>query len=138
MMSTPLNSIKKHKTYCIVLLCSVLFFLKKVVQYALLDSYIPMLIIVLISGLISLSLYLRKRITFMLRFWSILLIIWSSVRILFFIANTFTKEIAESHLNIYLFGVPAVIISIIFLVMGIYLFRNARKIKHNGLEIHSF
>jgi len=128
-MYTPFTSIKNHKTYFIVLLFSVLFFIRKAIQYALLESYIPTLIILVIFGLISLSLLLKKKVKQTLRFWSILLIIWGTIRILLFLANTFLKEISESHIYRQLFGFTGVIISILFLFIGVFLFRNSKKLS---------
>ncbi len=127
-MSTLIKLLIRHRIFFITLLFSLLFFLRKAIQYVLLKSYVPAFIILSIFAIIGISLVLNKKVKLTLRFWSILLIIWASVRILLFLANSFLKEISESHLYHQLFDTKGVIISVSFLVAGVFLFRNSNRI----------
>ncbi len=127
-MSTLIKLFIRHRIFFITLLFSLLFFLRKAIQYVLLKSYVTAFIILLIFSIIGIRLVLKKKVKLTLRFWSILLIIWASVRILLFLANSFLKEISESHLYHQLFDTKGVIISASFLVAGVFLFRNSNRI----------
>ncbi|CAM1343412.1 hypothetical protein [Tenacibaculum amylolyticum] len=127
-MERLIISIKQHRIYFVLLTLSLFFFARKAIQYAVLESYITSVILLLILTLISTSLLLNKRTKFALRFWSILLLIWSIIRVLLFIANAFLKEMSESHLYHQLFSPKGIITSSIFLFMSIYLFKNSGKV----------
>ncbi len=117
------TSIYQH-SYWIILVVSLLFFIRKGIQYAIIGSYVPLITIVCILLLLSWCLRWNKKRRFIIRFWSILLIIWSTVRILLAVANNLLKEISNNHITHQL-GIMGLLISLVFLLMGVYLYRKA-------------
>ena len=77
--------IKKHKLLFIPLFLSILFFLRKGMQYAFIGSYLPMVVIGTVSVLLAWGLNKRKK-SFLLftKIWALLLLVWSAHQNLFF------------------------------------------------------
>lgn len=131
-MKNIVLNIKNDSNYIklyLILVLSLLFFLRKGIQYAFIGSYFPMsIILVVLTFLVwskSKSLTYHKRI---IRLWSILLIIWSLFRILMTLIIWFFKSINESHIYEQL-GIIGFSLSLLMLYFGVYLFRNSTKLK---------
>jgi len=115
------------KLLFIPLVLSLLYFIRKAVQYSLIGSYSSMIIVALFLFLLLISLK-KNRKTFLLisRIWGILLITWSSVRILISIMNFITNVFDEYHLNNQ-FGIIRISLSLIMLSFGILIIRHSHR-----------
>lgn len=116
-----LSILKEHLFYATALGLSLLFFLYKGFAYLIIGSYLP---IALISAIVILfvlsSRKSEKSFKKIISIWAILLIIWSSVRLLLSLVNQFVKPIPESHVSEQL-GILSAMLSLLFLFGAIYL-----------------
>lgn len=122
---------KEIKWLFIPLILSLLYFIKKGILYAFIGSYVPFFLVAIFLSLILISIKYNRKIFFIvLRLWSILIIIWSSVRILLFIMNYFTNTFDEYHLTNQ-FGIKSISISLIMLLFGVMIIRrsNGKRLK---------
>ena len=123
------QSIDTNKTFYVVLVISLLFFLIKGINYLFIGSIIPIIIALFLLFIIVISFRSsEKKFRRAIRFWAILLIIWASVRVLLGIINAFIKPMHESHINEQM-GIVGTIISLSGLCIGIYLIRKVKNIK---------
>jgi len=108
---------------------SLVYFLYKGFQYALLGSYVPLLFIGVI-GLILVWSFIKsdKAHRRALRFWAILLLIWAIVRLLLGLFLVFDTSLTESHLREQ-FGVISNVISVLMLIIGIRIFMKVKVKK---------
>lgn len=122
--------ITSNKNLAVSLLLSALFFLGKGIQYAVIGSFIPLVIIISFLVLLALSLRERKKgDTLILRVWAILLIIWSILRIVIsIIHNTIRPFDGSLHLT-QQFSITTMILSILMLILGTFMFRSLNKTK---------
>lgn len=123
-----LNTLKHNSIFLAVLGLPLLFFLYKGVSYLIIGSYVPMIVILIIMTLFLFS--SRKSESAFKKtigLWAILLIIWSAVRLLLSLTNQFIKPIPESHVSEQL-GILGLILSVLFLCGGMYLWRNKSRI----------
>lgn len=127
-MKQQLYFIKTNKDLYIVLTITLLFFYRKGIQYALLDSYIPLLVIIALSLFIWVSMYLFKGIRLAIKIWSVFLILWALIKLLLFIAMSFLDELSNSHIY-HQFGIVGLLSSILILCFGIYIFRKSKKLS---------
>ncbi|MEM8507890.1 MAG: hypothetical protein AAF717_08670 [Bacteroidota bacterium] len=121
-----INAIRSNSFLFIPLLLSLLFFLRKGIQYAILGSYIPLLVIALFVVLMSIT--IRANATLFLylsRIWAGVLIVWSLIRIGIAVVNYATTTFDEYHLSNQ-FGMSGILISALMLAIGITMIRNAR------------
>ena len=126
-----LSDLKKHFLYSLVLGSTVLFFLYKGFIYLILGSYVPLILISFIIILFVLnSSKSKKMFKKTIGFWTILVIIWSLVRILLSIINQFVKPLPESHVSEQL-GISDLILSLLFLSGAIYLWLNKKRMFEN-------
>lgn len=126
-----IKKLKENKWLLIPLILSLLFFIKKGIQYFFIGSYFSIFLVVIFLSLFLISIkYNRKMFFIVLRLWSILIIIWSGLRILIFIMNHFTNTFDEYHLTNE-FGINSIIISLIMLLFGIMIIRrsNNKRLK---------
>lgn len=126
------TNIPVPKKLWIPLMISLLFFMRKGLQYIVIGSYVPMLLIAIIILLMVLSLQKNsiKSFRMIVKIWGILLIIWATVRILLTVINFSMKPLSEYHIN-YQLGVGGSILSCIGLWIGIHLLINIKKKKFN-------
>ncbi|MEM1338544.1 MAG: hypothetical protein AAGF96_12365 [Bacteroidota bacterium] len=121
-----IKAIRSNSFLFIPLLLSLLFFLRKGIQYAILGSYIPLLVIALFVVLMSIT--IRANATLFLylsRIWAGVLIVWSLIRIGIAVVNYATTTFDEYHLSNQ-FGTSGILISALMLAIGITMIRNAR------------
>lgn len=117
----------KSKTlYTVILVLSLFLFLIKGFQYAVLGSYIPLVLALVICMLFYLNRKKKKALNILIKIWALLIIIWSLLRLLIGTADRFGKELMENHLQENL-GVTGSLISLLFLVVGFYLFNKKRR-----------
>lgn len=117
---------KSRTLYSIILVLSLVLFLAKSIQYALLGSYLP---IVLSLGTCMLFYFNRNRkrtLKILIKIWAILIIIWAIMRIAIGLADRFGKELMENHLQENL-GITGTHISLVFLIGGFYLLGKKRR-----------
>ena len=123
-----LSILKEHSVYAAALGLTLLFFLYKGIAYLIIGSYFPLILISAIVILFILSSRNSKKLfKRIIGIWAILLIIWSSVRLLLSLTNQFVKQIPESHVSEQL-GVFDSILSLLFLSGAIYLLRYKKRI----------
>ncbi|MCK8520147.1 hypothetical protein M0D21_01095 [Aquimarina sp. D1M17] len=127
-MKQQLHFIKTNKYLYIALTATLLFFFRKGIQYALLDSYIPLLVIIALALFIWVSIYLLKGIRLAIKIWSVFLILWALIKLLLFVAMSFLDELSNSHIY-HQFGIVGLLSSILILCFGIYIFRKSRKLS---------
>ena len=96
--------------------------------YLMIGSFIPIILISVIVILFVISSHKSKK-SFkrVIGFWAVLLILWSSVRILLSLTNQFVKQIPESHVSEQL-GIFGFILSLLFFSGAIYLWRFKKRI----------
>jgi cell division protein FtsX len=122
------NIFKKDKVFGLSLAMTLIFFMYKGILYALIGSFVPLLIILTILGLILFSLKKSpKSFKRSIGLWSSLVILWSTVRLLLSATNEFIKPIPEGHIDGQL-GSMSVLLSMIFLCAGIYMWKNRKRI----------
>jgi len=111
---------------------SIVFFLRKGIQYASLGSYVPLGFVLVFLLLLGLGLS-SKPIIFMItaRVWGILLIIWASVRLFFSVMTIFFKSLDEYHIT-QQFALPSLLLSIGILLIGAWLLRLLRFLRKHG------
>jgi len=108
---------------------SLLFFLRKGVQYALLGSYVPLGFALLFTLLLGFSLNGSPRLFHIsARLWGMLLITWAVIRLFFSVVSIAVKPLKEYHLT-QQFGVAGMVLSVGVLIMGIWLLRNLRILR---------
>lgn len=119
---------KKNKTFFIPLLLSLMFFIRKGIQYVIIGKPIPLLIITLFLILLSMNVNNNNKSRFLniSRIWAIVIIVWSLVRILFAIMNFTTNVFDEYHTQTQ-FGIFGILLSNSLLLMGLIIFKNSRK-----------
>ena len=126
-----LRILKKNFVYASVFGLSLLFFLYKGFIYLIIGSYIPIVLISTIVILIILSSRKsEKSFKRIISIWVTLLVVWSSVRLLFSLINQFLKPIPESHVSEQL-GISGLILSLLFLSGAIYLWIYKKRIFEN-------
>lgn len=122
------NIFNQDRLFGLSLGLTLIFFIYKGVLYALIGSFVPLLVIFTILALILFSLQ-KSPLAFKrsIGLWSTLIILWSTVRLLLSAANEFVKPIPEGHIDGQL-GLLSVLLSITFLCAGIYMWSNRNKI----------
>lgn len=126
-----METITKHKLFFTLLALSLLFFLIKGIRYMLIDSFVPIIFIVLIIlSLITFIYKEKKYFKFAIWNWSILLILWSSIRLIMPILFSLTPNLTETHIREQ-FVIQEYLISLMLLVIGVYLLRNVKKISYS-------
>lgn len=120
--------IRANKNLSLFLLLSVLFFLRKGIQYSAIGSFIPLLIIIGLILLLAISIQKGKN-SFILivRIWAITLIIWSVIRILISMIHITIKPFDGSFHLAHQFSGYTLIFSILMLALGILMFRSLNK-----------
>lgn len=125
-----IETFKTYPKFYMALGLSLVFFIRKGIQYALIGSYVPILII--LSVIIPLvwgekqSARIYKRV---IRFWSVLLMLWAFFRIFMAIVIWFFKSISESHVTAQ-FTVFGFILSVLFLIFGCFIFSKSKVIQN--------
>ena len=122
------RQIKFSYSYLTLLGITLVFFVYKGISYALIGSFVPLITITII---LILFIFTSKKSPNALRqmivFWAVLLILWSSTRLLLSIVNLFVKPVPEAHVHDQL-GIGGAIFSLIFLSIAIYLWRFKKSI----------
>lgn len=108
------------------------FFLRKGIQYAVLGSYLPGLIILCFLAPIIVSYVSQKR-NFVL--WTKILayaiISWGALRVMFAVVNRTVKPLKEYHLHVQ-FGMGGLIISLLMISVAVYLLIQLKTKKTAG------
>ena len=117
---------KSITLYTVCLVLSLFLFLIKSFQYAVLGTYIPLVLALVICMLFYLNRKKKKALNILIKIWALLIIVWSLLRLLIGTADRFGKELMENHLQENL-GVTGSLISLLFLVVGFYLFNKKRR-----------
>ncbi|MEO1516953.1 MAG: hypothetical protein AAFV95_18160 [Bacteroidota bacterium] len=121
------KAIQNNAFFLVPLVLSLLFFLRKGIQYAMMNRYLPLCILVVLLLLLLLGIQRSERAFFRLsKIWAILLIFWSIARLFISIVSQVTNTFDEYHLN-HQFGLYGVGLSMGMLVIGVMIFRNAKK-----------
>ncbi|MDO1502309.1 hypothetical protein Q2T40_19415 [Winogradskyella maritima] len=103
---------------------SIIFFLVKGIQYAIIGSYVPLLIVLIVLGSLYLSfLKSKKAHRAILRIWAVLIIIWAIARFIVWMMFEVDQNLSETHIREQ-FGIFQHIISIVILIIGIMIFKN--------------
>lgn len=119
---------RANKNLSFTLLVSTLFFLRKGIQYLAIGSYIPLLIIISLIVLLAISVQKRKSFfCFIVKIWATILIIWSVIRLLISIIHITIKPFDGSFHLAQQFNGYNLIVSVLMLVVGIYMFRSLNK-----------
>lgn len=117
------------QTTLVLLGLSLLFFLRKGIQYAVLGSYVPLGFALLFTLLLGFSLSGSPRIFHIsARIWGMLLITWAVIRLFFSVVTIAVKPLKEYHLT-QQFGVAGILLSVGVLIMGIWLLRSLRILR---------
>lgn len=108
------------------LVLSLLFFWRKGIQYALLGSYIPILIPLVFTSIILLLDQKRSNwLAFSIRIWAIAMVLWALVRIAFSSVQLALGAIQEYHIGSQ-FGIVGMILSFLLLSCAVVMFRRIR------------
>lgn len=129
--NTLMDIINKHKLFFVLLSLSILFFLIKGIRYALIDSVVPLVFITLI--LFSLITFInndKKYFRLAIWNWGIILLLWSSFRLIAPILFKLTPNLTETHIREQ-FTIYEFFISFVMLSIGIYLLKNVKKVDYN-------
>ncbi len=120
--------IRVNKNLSLTLLLSILFFLRKGIQYSLIGNVIPLLIIIGFIILLTTSVQ-KSRTAFILiaRIWAIILIILSTIRLLISIIHLTIKPFDNSFHMTHQFSGYSIILSILMLILGILMLRGLSK-----------
>jgi|GEM_PF-1070969 len=121
----PAANIKAHKLFFALLGLSLTFFMVKGIDYALMGSYVPVLVPVLI--LLLLLILADKPWRRVVRFWSLLLIFWAGGRLLVELLFQFAP-VTETHIREQ-FTLIQKFISLSGLVLGFIMFKKVAELK---------
>ena len=125
--------IRVNKNLSLTLLLSIVFFLRKGIQYSVIGSIIPLVIIIGFIILLMISVQ-KKKATFILiaRIWAIILVIWSAIRFLISIIHLTIKPFDNSFHMTHQFSRYSIILSILMLTLGVLILRglNKKRIKN--------
>ena len=114
--------------YLLLLGLTLLFYLLKGITYALIGSYIPFIFIAIILTLFAFTFKKSpKALRRIIVFWAVVLILWSSIRLLLSIVNFFIMPIPEAHVHAQL-GIGGAVFSLIFLIIAIYLLKFKKRV----------
>jgi len=129
------NRILLNKNIYILIGLSILFFLVKGIKYLIIGSYLPLIFIFLVVGLIFMSVYFDERKHFVvLKIWSLFLLLWSTIRIVLWLVLIFDKNLTEAHLRDQ-FGLGQQLVSILMMLIGFRILKNLRSLKKQNLII---
>lgn len=122
-----IKGIQKNIFLFIPLILSLVYFIRKGIQYALMERFGPLVFVGIFIVLFLLSIKTRRKMFAVVsRIWAVIIIVWSIARIFIAIINYFTNTFDEYHLNNQ-FGNGGMIVSIIMLLLGIMIFKYAHK-----------
>jgi len=111
----------------IPILVSLLFFLRKGVQYALIGSYVPLLIVALMASIVLLTFFYGvKFFKVFARIWAVLIICWAMTRILFATVDMTIKPFLEYHLT-QQFNPSSLLISIVMFILSVYIIKGTKR-----------
>ena len=117
-----------------LLIFSLLFFLIKGINYAIIGSWLPLYVALFFSTLIGLGyFYSMKLFRWAIFFWAIFLTIWSFILMAMEVALQFSPKVTESHVRDQ-FTILFNLLIVLFFTTGISIFRTlrkSRKIKGN-------
>ena len=123
-----INFLRANKNLSLAFFPSILFFLNKGIQYFLIGSYTPLLIIISIIVLLAISMKTGKKVFFVIiRIWAITLVVWSAVRILISVIHITIKPFEGSFHLANQFSSHSLVLSIVMLALGILMFRSSNK-----------
>lgn len=121
------NQISAFKNLYALVGVSLLFFVIKGIRYALIGSYVPLVFILIVIGLLywsfSGSVKTHRRV---LRFWTILILVWSVVRLGLWGYLKVDTNLTESHLREQ-FGLVQNLISLGMLIAAILTLKEIKK-----------
>ena len=121
------NVFRQNQLFSLILSITLLFFVYKGVHYALIGSYVPLLFIIIILCLLMVGLNKSPNVfKWSVGSWSVLIILWATVRLLLSMANLFVKPVPEGHVDGQL-GLASILLSVAFLIAGIYLWQKRKS-----------
>ncbi|MAP54509.1 hypothetical protein [Altibacter sp.] len=122
------KTLKRNTIFSVILILSLAYFFYKGIWYLLLGSYVPFILIALIlSLLVWSSRKSAKAFRIVIATWSILVLLWSTVRLLLSLTHQFIKPVPEGHVAGQV-GVLGTIHSLLFLLGAIYLWKYRKRI----------
>ena len=124
-MSQFIALIKRNKSYFFYLFFTFAFFLFKGIEYVVLKSPIPLATIFCICIFFYYSTASMKTFYRFITFWTSLLFLWASIRILLSLLHRYINPLSEYHVDHQL-GVKGILLSITLLSIAVYL-RKDRK-----------
>ncbi len=134
-MNQILNSLNVKQLPILVLGFSLLFFLLKGIQYALISSYIPlffaltfMILLVYFAGKSV------KSLKIVLSVWALMIVTWAFMRLVLGFATNFIRPLSEAHVNEQL-GFFGTLWSLLFLAIGIFLIRNRNRTNQDIADL---
>ncbi len=120
--------LKKHFVYSTALGFTLLFFLYKGFVFLIIGSYIPLILISVIVILFVLcSSHSKKSFKRIINIWAIILIVWSSARLLLSLINQLVKQVPQSHISEQL-NIFSGLLSLLFLYFAINLLRFKKRL----------
>ena len=125
-----INLLKHNRLLTVALLLSLLFFIRKGVQYFIIGSNIPLLIIV---GLIAVLLIGAQRsiksTVYIMRIWAVLIILWSLARIFISGVHLTVFPFDEAFHLSNQFGLNGIVLSGVMLTIGIIILKSLKMEK---------
>ncbi|MEO1033660.1 MAG: hypothetical protein AAFX55_19910 [Bacteroidota bacterium] len=124
-----IDIIRSNKVIFLPLILSLLFFIRKGIQYALIGSYIPVIVSIIFVVSLILTFNSRKSTFFLVsKIWGIVVIIWAMARVFISVMNNITAVFDEYHLSTQ-FGILGLLVSAIMVLFGIILVKNSKSEK---------
>ena len=123
------RKILDHRLLYALLAASLLFFLIKGIQYAVIGSYLPA--VVAINALVLLGygwFFSAKILRTGIRLWGVMLIFWSLARLFVEVSFQLTPGITETHIREQ-FTILQNALTLLFLFSGVYLIRKAKTLR---------
>ncbi len=110
---------------------SIVFFFVKGIQYAIIGSYIPLLLVLIILCGLLWSFFKNKNAhRKILNTWGVLIIIWAVARFGVWIMFEIDQSLSETHVREQ-FGILQHLISIIMLIIGVTILRIKKSAGNN-------
>jgi len=127
-----IDFLKANSKLSLYLSVTLLFFIRKGIQYFMIGSYFPLLIIVSLIILLAVSLKVKVIVfVFFVRIWSIILIVWALIRILISIVNNTIKPFDGSWHLAQQFNIYSLLLSIVILWISVMMYRSLNKKRLN-------
>jgi len=115
------------KAYKPIVYATLALFLAKGLQYALIGSYLPLMVFGGLGLIVVLAIQRPGRLPVIaVRFWAIVLMVMGGLRLLLDVIFLFSERPTEMHIREH-FTLVGRLLSLLTLVVGLYLFRQAKQ-----------